>query len=124
MKLSAAIRIGSMTTKQIKYMLHDGDNGRCAMGAAYDASGCFTFSTGDTETFIQKFPLVEKIVRSTLFSGGYFYSNTIGGVIGYLNDELGMSREKIADWVERLENHEERKLNELEVEQKQMEVVA
>src|SRR5260221_6649525 len=39
MRLSTAVRIGSMTTRQIKGALYDGHNGRCAIGAAYAAAG-------------------------------------------------------------------------------------
>jgi hypothetical protein len=102
MKLSAAIRIGSMTTKQIKGNYSDGGNGRCALGAALDAAGIRV----DNSVFIGRrlievFPIVIKPVKSPVGSNIF---QELGPNVSTLNDDWGWSRERIADWVEEQEN--------------------
>lgn len=106
MKLSAAIRIGSMTTKQIKDRLSDGGNGRCALGAAFDAGGLQNIPTlenagfGCVDNAAQMFPILTLIVPNPVMIDA---TNQIGAIIPYLNDKAEWSREDIADWVEGIE---------------------
>lgn len=91
MKLSTAIRIGSMTTKQTEGLLTDGRNGRCAIGAALDAAGLpFYYDVAEIQ-----WPILGRYIPST--------SSLIGCIVDW-NDRLHMSREWIADRVEQVED--------------------
>lgn len=92
MKLSTAIRIGSMTTKHITGRMWDGGNGRCALGAALDASG-FVFKTGCGDPYL---------ATRARFNIGWKCAKTIYK----LNDMAGWSRDRIADYVEKCEEHD------------------
>lgn len=89
MRLSAAIRIGSMTTKQIRGSATDGNNGRCAIGAAIDACGVTVHPEHWAGQFINLFP-----------DYGFLTME-----IAAINDTGQMTREEIADWVEVIENN-------------------
>lgn len=102
MKLSAAIRIGSMKTRQIKHQLNDGKNGRCALGAAYDAVGLFDNKKVSFSSVCNMFPIITKNVPLPTSISNRLY--LLGSTIIYLNDSLNWSREEIANWVETLEN--------------------
>lgn len=109
MKLSAAIRIGSMTTRQIIGKLSDGANGRCAIGAAADIGGCLEecSKTGMYGALGQVFPIANRIVErpddpaypDIIIKHKY----TVMSVMWMLNDICKWSREQIADWVETVE---------------------
>jgi hypothetical protein len=92
MKLSAAIRIGSMTTKQIKGNFTDGGNGRCALGAAIDATGVKVKYGADAISQLHElFPQypTELLIAVWLRNDG-------------VNEFAAKpwTREQIADWVE------------------------
>lgn len=94
MKLSTAMRIGSMTTKQITVNFTDGGNGRCALGAALDAVS----SKGqDFAAAWSIFPLT--LLRSV------GTGDSLAFLISQWNDNDGRSREWIADRVEQVEAH-------------------
>jgi hypothetical protein len=102
MKLSAAIRIGSMTTKQIIGLAHDGGNGRCAIGAALDAAGEQPAKRPESNgNFMPMWSLrlrqLFPIARVTL--GDMDVCQTIW----HMNDSGRFTREQIADWVETIE---------------------
>lgn len=99
MKLSAAIRIGSMTTKQITGKVTDGLNGRCALGAAIDATGT-TVRPRDIDWLAD----VKRLFP--ILSNQGFLSELAWKIIT-MNDTLRVSREAIADYVERIENEME-----------------
>lgn len=93
MKLSAAIRIGSMTTKQIAGQFTDGGNGRCALGAAIDATGRRTPNGADGFA-----------MAATLFPVVCLYSSSsLANLITDWNDTHRLTREQIADRVEMIE---------------------
>jgi hypothetical protein len=93
MKLSIAIRIGSMTTRQIRELTTDGKNGRCAIGAALTAINA---------------PHIDFCNWASAMRV-YFGANLAAiSMIYTLNDSYGVSREEIADVVEALENLEAR----------------
>ena len=102
MKLSAAIRIGSMTTKQITGRFTDGGNGRCALGAAVDAAGYnpHADSIDNVRMAHALFPELEEHVVHPEEEMTY----SLYHAIWTLNDFYRWPREKIADWVETIEN--------------------
>lgn len=112
MKLSAAIRIGSMTTKQIVGAFNNADNGRCALGAALDAVNA-EFKTQDQicrgdsnfNTVFALFPVSLLSAKHPIHESVYPVYHIVYG----LNDHSGWSRERIADWVETIEAQEEAK---------------
>lgn len=100
MRLSAAIRIGSMTTKQITRVFTDGGNGRCALGAACDAAGLDpTYTELEARFPVCVVRVVDPVDRQ--------YTVTLFEAVYRMNDKLGMSREAIADWVETIEAQQE-----------------
>lgn len=111
MKLSAAIRIGSMTTKQIKANLIDNNNGACALGAAMSANGLVGNSW---KVLIDKYPFLldkgqrfwEMEDRYTGFPTGQ-NQLTLGGLVTGWNDEENYSREEIAERIEMVEEAQE-----------------
>lgn len=90
MELSAAIRIGSMTTHQIVAKLDDGKGGRCAIGAALDACGLPLRHDAATVAW----PLLGALYEA----GGDVFTELV-----HRNDHLHHTREQIADWVETIE---------------------
>lgn len=93
MKLSAAIRIGSMTTKQISNRFTDGGNGRCALGAALDATGTVVHGGAKSWNSIRE-----------LFPS---YPSQLLHEVWMRNDGISraqQTREQIADYVEQYEN--------------------
>lgn len=102
MKLSTAMRIGSMTTKQIETHLTDYGNGRCAIGAAMEGANVKVtrFNYNDAQA---AFPILDRVVRHPKMS----YKRPLLEVIYRLNDRCKVSREEIADYVETIENEEE-----------------
>lgn len=103
MKLSTAIRIGSMTTRQIKGNFRDDGNGRCAIGAALDAVGFYSGAKAHYLDYrlASLFPLADIVVKHPIHRG---MMDHVSGVVVTLNDHHDWSREAIADWVETIEN--------------------
>ncbi len=117
MKLSTAIRIGSMTTRQIRVQLTDGNNGRCALGAAMDASGIPIYdeaNTGNYYALKERYPILR-----THIAGGCLFE-----WIYRANDSLGLSRDEIADFVEQVENEHDGYLMTGITESKPLELIA
>ncbi|SRR5258708_9188968 len=98
MKLSTAMRIGSMTTRQIKRQWSDGGNGRCALGAIASAYG-FNDLEGGNNCLTQIFNkyAVLSIAFPHPIDGKYY---PLSSIIADLNDNCSYSREQIADWIE------------------------
>ena len=116
MKLSTAIRIGSMTTKQIKFQFTDGGNGRCALGAAIDATGNKVSS--DIAGFCQAqelFPILKMAADSP---------TSLAQTVAVWNDMDGLSREEIADRVEKIEQEHDGYLTTGVTESKPLEKIA
>lgn len=91
LKLSEAIRIGSMTTKQLYNAFGDKDVGTCGIGAAQVAFG-------DDPGSPALIRVLQTPIDVTTPSGRHF--NNIASAIMYLNDAEHMPRQKIADWLE------------------------
>ena len=120
MKLSVAIRIGSMTTRQIIGDIHDGGNGRCAIGAAMDAVNAtakqfFAWPRESKEIF----PILTcQVVHP---SGD---SMDLQRCVWYLNDRDRFTREQIADFVEKVEQEHDGYLQTGVTESKPLETIA
>lgn len=102
MKLSEAIRLGSMLNPQGYFGFKNGITGAtCAMGAAFDAAG---ITIGDDIfTALRQFPLSLKSII-----GPFGSVMSVACHIYELNDEHKWSRERIAAWVETIELREEK----------------
>lgn len=110
MKLSTAIRIGSMTTKQIRFKGNDENGGRCALGAAVDAYGVSP-QARVIDQACDLFPILGRLVltpKCLLDMGAYSISPLYSCVVN-LNDLCDWTREQIADYVESIENELETK---------------
>lgn len=116
MKLSTAIRIGSMTTRQITHAATDGRNGRCALGAAVDATGVRVTATNWIEEAQGHFPLL-------IDEEGRCFSKLAWDIMN-MNDSGTHTREQIADYVERYENEHDGYLQTGVTESKPLERIA
>lgn len=119
MKLSAAIRIGSMTTKQITHEMTDGGNGRCALGAAMDACGKDIPGNTYSPVWLREFPiLANKVIHPVTGRSRSDFGTpwTVMYVVAILNDLYGWSREQIADWVESIEAGTEKTVDQEHIE--------
>lgn len=118
MKLSEAIRLGSMMKPQIYGEISSGQ-GTCALGAAIEAAGLtpepavpgiVTGSGRITETAKAGDIIIHTPEAWHAFFHGYHpcpacrVSSYGMRAIGHLNDEHRWTRERIADWVETIEN--------------------
>lgn len=102
MKLSEAIRLGSMLKPQAFGTVFDG-KGTCAVGAAKDAVGKLHLSfyyvahahrwDANQYQWNQQCPVCRGITREGVTCG----------MIPHLNDDHRWTREQIADWVEGVE---------------------
>lgn len=110
MKLSEAIRLGSMLKPQARGVFYNCDNkSTCANGAALDAIGALDTdeecSSLNNTRLCEAFPLAAATGHGCPVCGT---PQTIGGefywVIAHLNDSIHKwTREQIADWVETIE---------------------
>lgn len=101
MKLSAAIRIGSMTTKQIKGSASNGQGGYCALGAALTALNIEPGFYLWADQIREHFPISETPVVHPL--SGEEGTLALIDVIWSLNDYWNWTREQIADFVGQVE---------------------
>jgi hypothetical protein len=117
MKLSEAIRLGSMLKPQAFNELA-ADGKTCALGAAYEAVGMAIDARWGTQEEIQQrkariraeFPLIYQsdlaFVAPCGCLGGTLHFTDVGAAIIHLNDHHRWSREQIADWVATIEPQE------------------
>jgi len=97
MRLSVAIRLGSMMKAQITHRYRS-ETGTCAYGAALEAVG--TASTNfNYKEVVRLWPYVAAFAEDPLMAGKLF---AYGDVL-WRNDDLKWTRETIADWVEERE---------------------
>jgi hypothetical protein len=112
MRLSTAIRLGSMLGRQIYGALVTSDGGSCAVGAACMAVGIipakYIMSLDQHTKMKNMFPTL--YLRGEInspcdcvfpFEG---FGISIYGIITHLNDAHKWTRERIADWVAGIEN--------------------
>lgn len=103
MKLSEAIRLGAMVSAQGFGGLSTG--GRCALGAAADAIGIEDWVNGalDYWQLRQQWP----VLNASACCPECFDGEMALSVVWHLNDQHRWTRERIADWVETLEQRSE-----------------
>lgn len=92
MRLSTATRDGSKLCGQAFGKLEDQQGNRCALGAAFyvrTRRAYYSYMSAN-----ETFPILAQLRGLTM-----------GRAVAKLNDELRWSRQRIADWVEHLENH-------------------
>jgi hypothetical protein len=109
MKLSEAIRLGAMMHPQGRMVLFDGVR-TCALGAALAAVGKLDRDAVIADIFLS-WPWLhgmtfgELLVKPQCLCFGDWA--TVGDMIMMLNDAVGWTRERIADWVETVERQME-----------------
>lgn len=102
LKLSEAIRLGSMSTEKCRGFVCRYDGARCALGAAALAIGSQARVTGEAIAEMRKrWPWTRLMVNGPepILIGEVSPLPTIV----YLNDQTNWSREQIADWVATIE---------------------
>lgn len=110
MKLSEAIRLGSMVWPQGFDGWMDGEE-RCALAGAADASGCagefdlrFSRVGVPYSKLTELFPLLAvKLPYPMAHVNGGVLMLKVESIIVHLNDQKRWTRERIADWVEGVE---------------------
>lgn len=105
MKLSEAIRLGTMATTQgFGAESFYSDTAPCALGAARLAAGCYAYY----DSLIERWPWLERYVETppvlSLVKGKTCEALE---AIYLLNDIGGWTREQIADWIEGIERAQE-----------------
>ena len=106
MRLSEAIELGSLNTKQIRGIFSDGRDGACALGAAcigsgvdaMDLTGCSNY-TGIKE----KFPILNLVLDAPVHEGNDGRGRLMSYIL-WLNDVSLWPRPKIAAWVRSIED--------------------
>lgn len=108
MKLSEAIRLGSMLGPQTFHQLHRA-NATCARGAALLAIGIKDWAEND-EVAHTEWPILFEMrpeLKSCEICGKEYVAELLVFAITHLNDQHRWTRERIADWVEQIENEME-----------------
>lgn len=103
MRLSQAIRLGSMLRPQL-FGHYGNEIGTCALGAALDAVGALDPNTLQIPK--EHFPVLDLDVVDGCPACGHmskFTRTTVQSVIVHMNDGHKFTREFIADWVETVE---------------------
>jgi hypothetical protein len=132
MKLSEAMRLGAMISPQSRAGIQetrDGVRHTCALGAALEASGALkpTPTTGPglnhrgsaTSDFgYNVCPEWYHLLESYQLHPEFLIKSKVQlvRIISSLNDRYGWTRERIADWVETIENQQEQ-ANPIEVDE-------
>lgn len=113
MKLSEAIRLGSMMHPQGRIHLISADGLRtCALGAAGIAVGIEVNHYNMDYTNIKNtFPILRSITVHPVNK----LRGSVVDTVWKLNDHYGWTREAIADWVETIENQAEAEVKQHEV---------
>jgi len=112
MKLSEAMRIGASWSKQSFGKLKN-DDGTCALGSAVE--GCFgdkykniLFHERIPGLFFVYFNEILKYEINCPYDNCIFkfdtFNKTLEVLIMHLNDTHKLTREQIADWIEKIEN--------------------
>ena len=106
MTLSEAIRLGAMLRPQAFGVKFDGV-GTCALGAALDASGALGMSETVEAKRYREWNLNAWFQEATCPECGRIRSLFMEGTIPHLNDKHRWTRERIADWVETIEQQQD-----------------
>lgn len=102
MKLSEAIRLGSMMRPQGFGRMFTGDGGSCALGAAMEAVGLRDAYQSGRWTH-ESAPAEWRWCRSYASCQVCGYEDEVHRVVMHTNDCHSWTREQIADWVQRVE---------------------
>lgn len=108
MKLSEAILLGSIGTKQCRILLQDGD-ATCAIGAALIGAG-YTITNEDDAyvEFNRLFPIQSLLVECPAGGCGRDVREwPLGDILFHLNDSHLWERPRIANWVAGIEAQQE-----------------
>lgn len=105
MKLSEAIRLGSLTGPQIRGHLYDGKGGSCALGGVFSAIGVALCEEEDSPHLHDFWPWVDAPHRCPECNG--LEPRVTFIISNHLNDDHRWTREKIAAWVASIEPKEE-----------------
>lgn len=109
MKLSEAIRLGAMMKPQGIGGRMDGET-RCALAGASDALGIEArrhlscVPRVDYEALRARYPILDAPVEAMPVSDNSGYGWTLLSAIWALNDNYEWTRERIADWVQSIED--------------------
>lgn len=104
MKLSEAIRLGAMLKPQAYgYILTPGGDMTCAWGSAYEAIG-MRIRAGQYGRSSKAPAEWRKFASIVMVGPEGGKPRSIGSIIERLNDSGKWTRERIADWVESIEN--------------------
>lgn len=108
MKLSDAIRLGSMLRPQTKGALIDA-SGSCALGAAGEATGLFTLRDAtDRICDDEHYRAIEDTYPVTMMTNAWhpeeLFMCQVRHLIPHLNDKYSWTREAIADLVATIES--------------------
>lgn len=98
MRLSDAIRLGSMLGPQYFGDFYSGAGATCAFGAALEAIDLVFV---DSDDVVRQWPWIVQIVPCPC--GLCRERLRVVDAVPHLNDDVYWSRERIADWVESLE---------------------
>ena len=111
MKLSEAMRLGSMLKPQAFDQYVDLENTKtCAMGAAMDAAGLIGdmwtayFGGSDHHVWRETWPWANVPLVAECPACDLPLRQKVGAVVAHLNNEHRWTRERIADWVQTLED--------------------
>lgn len=96
MRLSEAIRLGSMLGPQAFHQYETDDGATCALGAA-------SVAVGNGAAYLGFFLEHEKLLGGKATCPACRVDSLVVSVIVHLNDEHRWTREAIADWVETVE---------------------
>lgn len=113
MKLSEAILLGSVGTRQAFMTWDDGQGGTCAWGAAFKAAG---ISYAERSELPQRWPVTTYVTPCPVCGWERLWSSSphqpqtvahrvaiVGSVIVHLNDYHKWTRPRIAEWVATVE---------------------
>lgn len=106
MKLSEAIRLGSMASEKCSRHIERPDGSRCALGAALFAVGESRRQDIWHLAIARLWPWTMEELEAGPDGFRFFIPIAIRDVIWHLNDTADWSREKIADWVATIEPQE------------------
>lgn len=114
MKLSEAIRLGSMLAPKGVGVLVDVDGHTCALGAACDAVSVRIRigQRGVNNATFKRWPILRMLVAPPVPDLAGRKRVSVSVAIQTLNDQSGWSRERIADWIETLEAAHQPKVDE------------
>jgi hypothetical protein len=111
MMLHEAIRLGAMLKPQAFGTQYDG-RGTCANGAALDACGVLEDALRARTSVGFLFPITEQKTSRCPQCGlrSDSCAKTFGGLIAHLNDDHRWTREEIADWVQSVEEKDNKRI--------------